>query len=113
MDQRVNNDRIAIFREQWSDRLLTGLTLLVVVMLFVIAPLQASGLFVFQAFELAFALVLVAGVFVMSGSRIAVFAMLASLLIATAGGIHRIMAPSRIDIDLFASSWLIMAITLG
>jgi hypothetical protein len=46
------NDRIALLREQWSDRLLTALTLLVIVMLFVIAPLQASGLFVFQAFEL-------------------------------------------------------------
>jgi Ion channel len=113
MDQHVTNDRIALFRERWSDPLLTALTLLVVVMLFVIAPLQASGLFVFQAFELAFALVLVAGVFVISGSRVAVFAMLASLLIATAGGVHRIMAPSGIDINLFATSWLIMTITLG
>jgi hypothetical protein len=107
------NDRIALFREQWSDRLLTALTLLVMVMLFGIAPLQASGLFVFQAFELAFALVLVAGVFVMSGSRIAVIAMLVSLAVATIGGIHRITAPSNLDINLFAGSWLIMTITLG
>ena len=67
----------------------------------------------FQAFELAFALVLVAGVFVMSGSGIAVFAMLISLLTAAAGGFHRIVAPSAIDINLFAASWLVMTITLG
>jgi hypothetical protein len=113
MGRQLIGDRIAKLREQYSDRLLTALTLLVIVMLFVIAPLQASGLFVFQAFELAFALVLVAGVFVMSGSRIAVCAMLASLLTATAGGAHRIMAPSAIDLNLFAASWLIMTITLG
>jgi hypothetical protein len=107
------NNRVARLREQYSDSLLTLLTMLVTVMLFVIAPLQASGLFVFQAFELAFAVVLVAGVFVMSGSRIAVFAMLASLLIATIGGVHRVIAPSSLDINLFAGSWLIMAITLG
>jgi hypothetical protein len=86
---------------------------LVVVMLFVIAPLQASGLFVFQAFELVFAIVLVAGVFVMSGSRITVVAMLASLVMATIGGVHRITAPSALDINLFAGSWLIMSLTLG
>jgi hypothetical protein len=107
------NDRIALLRERYSDPLLTALTVLVMVMLFVIAPLQASGLFLFQAFELAFAIVLVAGVFVMSGSRIAAFAMLASLVMATIGGIHRITAPSALDINLFAGSWLIMSLTLG
>ena len=66
----------------------------------------------FQAFELAFAVVLVAGVFVMSGSRLAVVAMLASLAMATVGGIHRIRAVC-LDINLFAGSWLIMGITLG
>ena len=113
MGRQLIGDRIAKLREQYSDPLLTALTLLVIVMLFVIAPLQASGLFVFQAFELAFALVLVAGVFVMSGSRIAVLAMLVSLLTAAAGGAHRIMAPSAIDLNLFAASWLVMTITLG
>jgi hypothetical protein len=107
------NNRIAWLREHYSDPLLTALTVLVMVMLFVIAPLQASGLFLFQAFELAFAIVLVAGVFVMSGSRIAVFAMLASLVMASIGGIHRITSPSPLDINLFAGSWLIMSLTLG
>ncbi len=58
-------------------------------------------------------MVLVAGVFVISGSRIAVLAMLISLVMATIGGIHRIAAPSNLDINLFAGSWLVMAITLG
>jgi hypothetical protein len=41
------NNRIALLRERYSDPLLTALTVLVIVMLFVIAPLQASGLFLF------------------------------------------------------------------
>ncbi len=107
------NDRVAGLRERWSDPLLTALTALILVMLFVIAPLQASGLFVFQAFELFFAIVLVAGVFLMSGSRIALAAMLVSLVMATVGAIFRLKAPSNVDINLFAGSWLIMGITLG
>ena len=107
------NDCVALLRERWSDPLLTALTVLLVVMLFVIAPLQALGIFVFQAFEFVFAIILVAGVFVMSGSRTAVAAMVVSLLMATVGAISRIKAHSILDINLFAGSWLIMGITLG
>jgi hypothetical protein len=87
------NDTIVRLREQWSDPLLTALTALLVVMLFVIAPLQASGIFLFQAFELFFAIILIGGVFVMSGSRMAGVAMLIALVMATTGGIFRLTAP--------------------
>jgi hypothetical protein len=107
------NETIARLRARWSDPLLTALTVLLVVMLFVIAPLQASGIFLFQAFELLFAIILVAGVFVMSGSRIAVLAMVAALAIATVGALLRLRAPSILDINLFAGAWLIMGMTLA
>jgi hypothetical protein len=107
------NDRIALMRERWSDPLLTALTALLVVMLFVIAPLQALGIFVFQAFELVFAIILMAGVFVMSGSRTAVAAMLVALVMATTGAIFRLKAPSLLDVNLFAGAWLITGITLA
>jgi hypothetical protein len=107
------NDRIALMRERWSDPLLTALTVLLAVMLFVIAPLQALGIFVFQAFELVFAIILMAGVFVMSGSRTAVVAMLAAMVMATTGAIFRLKAPSLLDINLFAGAWLITGITLA
>jgi hypothetical protein len=107
------NDNMALLRERWNDPLLTALTALLVVMLFVIAPLQALGIFVFQAFEFVLAIVLVAGVFVMSGNRTAFAAMLVSLVMATIGAISRLKAPSVLDINLFAGAWLIMGITLG
>jgi hypothetical protein len=107
------NDTIARLRVQWNDPLLTALTVLLFVMLFVIAPLQASGIFVFQAFELFFAIVLICGVFVMSGSRMAGVAMLIALIMATTGGIFRLTAPSILDLKLFAGAWLIMGMTMA
>ena len=104
---------ITRLRERWSDPLLTALTVLLAVMLFVIAPLQASGIFLFQAFEFFFAIILVAGVFVMSGSRMAGVAMLIALIMATTGGIFRLTAPSILDLKLFAGAWLIMGITMA
>jgi hypothetical protein len=107
------DDALARLRDRWSDPLLTALTVLLLVMLFAVAPLQALGLFVFQAFELVLAFVLVVGVFVVSGSRSAVVAMLGALAMVTVGAILRIRSPSILDLNLFAGSWLIMATTLG
>src|ERR1700704_1888280 len=101
------NDTIARLREQQSDPLLTALTVLLFVMLFIIAPLQASGILLFQAFEFFFAIILIVGVFVMSGSRIAVVAMIVALIMATIGGIFRLKSPSILDLNLFAGAWLI------
>jgi hypothetical protein len=106
-------ENISLFRERWSDPLLTAPTILLAVMLFVVAPLQASKVFAFQAFEFVFAIVLVVGVFVMSGSRAAVAAMTLALLMAATAGICRLGKPSSLDINLFAGAWLIMGITLA
>jgi len=107
------HDTVARLRDRLSDPLLTALTGLLLVMLFVVAPLQALGLFVFQAFELALAIILVVGVFVVSGSRTAVVAMLVALAMVTVGATLRLGSPSILDLNLFAGSWLIMGITLG
>jgi hypothetical protein len=107
------NQIMASMRDRWGDSLLTALTGLLVVMLFVVAPVQALGIYLFQAFELVLAVIFVVGVFVMSGSRIAAAAMLGGLAMATAGAILRIRSPSLLDINLFAGSRAIMGVTLG
>jgi hypothetical protein len=107
------NNYLAKLRQRWSDPLLTALTVLLVLMLFVLAPLQASGIFFFQAFELIFAIILVVGVFVLSGNRTAFTAMLIALVMASVGVIFRLKAPSSLDVNLFAGAWLIMGVTLG
>ena len=100
-------------RERFADPLLTALTILLIVMLFVVAPLQAQKIFAFQVFELVLALFLVGGVFFMSGSRIAVVAMLVALAMIVTGAILRLRSPSILDLNLFAGSWLIMGVTMG
>ena len=100
-------------RDRWADPLLTALTALLVVMMFVVAPLQARGIFAFQVFELVLALFLVGGVFFMSGSRTAVVAMLLALAMVITGAILRLRSPSILDLNLFAGSWLIMGMTMG
>jgi hypothetical protein len=113
MEHDPMHDTTASLRDRWSDPLLTALTGLLLLMLFGLAPLQALGLFVFQAFELVLAIVLVVGVFAVSGSRIAVAAMLGALAMISVGAILRIRSPSVLDLNLFAGSWLIMGTTLG
>ena len=100
-------------RHRWEDPLLTGLTILMLVMMFVVAPLQALGLFAFQVFELLLAIMLVAGVFVISGSRMAVAAMLVALAMIVTGAVLRIRSPSILDLNLFAGAWLIVGVTLA
>jgi hypothetical protein len=100
-------------RHRWEDPLLTGLTILTLVMMFIVAPLQALGLFAFQVFELLLAILLVAGVFVISGSRTAVVAMLAALAMIVTGAVLRIRSPSILDLNLFAGAWLIVGATLA
>lgn len=100
-------------RHRWEDPLLTGLTILMLVMMFVVAPLQALGLFAFQVFELLLAIMLVAGVFVISGSRTAVAAMVVALAMIVTGAVLRIRSPSILDLNLFAGAWLIVGVTLA
>jgi hypothetical protein len=100
-------------RERWADPLLTVLTVLLVILLFVVIPLQALGIFAFQASELVLALLLVAGVFVMSGSRTAVAAMLGALTMIGVGVTLRLKSPSVLDLNLFAGAWLVVGITLA
>ncbi|MDE2377802.1 potassium channel family protein [Bradyrhizobium sp.] len=101
------------FRERWADPLLTALTILLVIMMFVVAPLQALGIFAFQVSELLLALLLVGGIFVISGSPAAVVAMLVALAMIVTGAILRLRSPSILDLNLFAASWLIVGTTMA
>ena len=100
-------------RHRWEDPLLTGLTILLLLMLFVVAPLQALGIFAFQVFELVLAMMLVAGVFIISGSRTAVAAMIVALAMIITAAVLRIRSPSILDLNLFAGAWLIVGVTLA
>jgi hypothetical protein len=61
---------LGTLRERYSDPLLTVLTALLLFLMFVVAPLQAVGIVVFQAFGIFAALAMMTGVLILSGSSI-------------------------------------------
>jgi hypothetical protein len=81
--------------------------------MFVVAPLQAKGIIVFTEFSFFFSLVLVAGVFALSGSLTPVILMLIAVGMAGMGAAFRLKTPSIPDTYLFSGAWLILGITLG
>lgn len=100
-------------RERWNDPLLTTLTVLLMLMLFVFAPLQAVGIRMFQVLGFLSALGLIGGVFFMSGSPTVIVALLAAFIMAGTAAISRLHTPSILDVYLFAGALFIMGSTLG
>jgi hypothetical protein len=100
-------------KERYSDPLLTALTIMLAVLLFVVGPLQAAGVAEAHHFGIAFGLVLVAAVFIVSGSGMALTAILVAVALVVLATLHRLSRPSEVDIYLDAAAWLIAGMTLG
>lgn len=101
-------------RGKYSDRLLTSLTALLVLMIFVFAPLQAKGFFAFQGFAIAGLLVVIVGVMFISASPIALALMCIAVVANVAVFVLRLFQPPwTYNLHLLAAAWLIIAITLG
>jgi Ion channel len=99
-------------RERWNDPLLTTLTVLLILMMFVFAPLQAIGIELFQLLEFASALALITGVFFLSGNPVVAVTLVAAFIMAGTAAVFRQTAPSLLDVHLFAGALLLMGITL-
>jgi len=92
---------------------LTALTIMLGVLLFVIGPMQAAGVVAAHHFGIAFGLVLIAAVFIVSESRIAVAAILTAVALIVVATVMRLRQPSTVDIYLDAIAWLITGLTLS
>ena len=95
-----------------GDPLLTALTIMLAILLFVIAPLQAAGVIAAHYFGLAFGVVLLAAVFVVSGSWFAVASTLTAIMLVVVATVLRLRQASAMDIFLDAAAWLIAGLTL-
>jgi len=100
-------------RNRLADPLLTALTIMLVILLFVIGPLQAAGVVAAHNFGIVFGLVLVAAVFIVSESWIAVAAILLAVALIVVATVFGLRQPSIIDIYLESSAWLITSLTLA
>jgi hypothetical protein len=108
-----NDTALGRLRERFSDPLLVALTITLLLMLFVFAPLQAIGLHGFQVVNFAAALVLIGGIFLLSGSPTVAVALLAAFCMAAISAISRLKAPSVLDVYLFTGALFILGVTLA
>ena len=105
-------DRFRRAQDRLRDPLLTALTILLMLMLFVIAPLHAAGTIHSQNYGIAMALVLVAGVFIMSGSMLAVIALLVAIGLTIAAALLPFRVDASLDVHLEAIAWVTTGLAL-
>lgn len=105
--------KLDLMRERFGDSVLTVLTLLLMLLIFILAPLQAAGLVFIQAMGFAVVLILIAGTVVLSGSKTAFVLMLIAITLNAVAAVRRFHAPSILDIAMVASGWILIATTLG
>jgi len=103
---------LAEVREKWRDPLLTAITVLLVLLMFVVAPLHAEGVIHLQAYGIGIGLVLIAGVFVMSASPVAVVAMLVALGLLIVAGFLPAAEQARLDVRFEAAAWVTIGFAL-
>lgn len=103
--------KLASLRERWSDPVLSALTIILMVLLFVIAPMQVAGSITGNATGIAFDAMLIVAAFLVSGSRVAFGAILiAAILVVAAVALH---LPPVVEIYLDTLAWLIAGMTLS
>jgi hypothetical protein len=105
--------RLDDLQKEYSDRLLSVLTVLLLIMLFVVAPFHAAGIKMFEAFGAIVALVMVAGVLVISASPTATLVILAGFSLNVFVVISRLISPSAYDLYLVATAWFVIVCTLA
>ena len=100
-------------RRENRDWLLTLLTAVFTLMIFVFAPLQAAGIFLFQTFAIAGLLAIIGGALIISGNPIALGLMSIAFIANFAVFFFRLYYPWPYNLHLLAGAWLIIAVTLG
>ena len=96
-----------------GDPLLTVLTILFALLLFVIAPLHAAGIFPSQDVGLAVGVLVIATVIFAYGFSTAVIALLLALGLAVVASVLRHRHQTPLDLYLDASAWVLLGIALS
>jgi len=105
--------RLLELQKQYSDPLLTVLTVLLLIMLFVVAPFQAAGLKIFEPFGVIVGVAMIAGVFVMSSSIPATALVSAGFLLNAIVVLARLNGRFSYDLYLLSIAWLVIVCTVG
>jgi hypothetical protein len=98
--------------DEWRDRILTALTLLMVVHLFVVAPLESHALHI-QPIGAVFVVLLSIGLLILSRSLVPVAAILLVVGLLAVAVVLRIRGGHvALDVSLQAAAWLLIALVI-
>jgi hypothetical protein len=100
-------------RRERSDWLLTVLTGVLMLVIFVFAPLHAVGISLFHAFAIGGLLAIIASMMFISDSPTALVLMSIALIANLAVFFLRLYYPLAFHLHILAGAWLIIAVTLG
>jgi hypothetical protein len=101
-------------RRTYTDRLLTLLTVVILLAMFVFAPLQALGIYAFQGFAIAALIAIIASMFVISDHPAALAVMSVCLAANIIVFLLRLYYPPwPYNLYFLAAAWLAVAVTLG
>ena len=100
-------------RHEHTDRLLTLLAILLALEMFVFAPLQAVGVFIFHGFAIAALLAIIGGMLIISHSSKALAVMSVCFAANVVVFFIRLFYQSHYNLYVLAAAWLAIAITLG
>ena len=100
-------------RHEYTDRLLTLLAALLILIMFVFAPLQAVGIFIFQGFAIAGLLAIIGSMLVISNHPAALAVMSVCFVANVVIFLLRLFYPWPYNLYVLALAWLAIAVTLG
>jgi hypothetical protein len=101
-------------RQKHHDRLLTLLAILLVLTMFVFAPLQAVDVFIFRGFAIAALLAIIGSMLIISDHPAAFVVMSVCLIANVVVFVLRLLYPPwPYNLYILAAAWLVIAITLG
>jgi hypothetical protein len=108
-----DKERVGLLQRRLNDHLLTTLTILLSVLLFLVAPLQANGVLSGYHFGLAFGLILIPAAFMVWENRMAVGAILVAIAPIFTAAVIELRESSAFNSCLDAVAWLIAGLTLS
>jgi hypothetical protein len=108
----VVNEHLGRAQDRLADPLLTTLTVLLVVLMFVMAPLHEAGMIQAETFAFTIMFAVIGCVLVVSASPIAAALMVMALGLAMAAALFRLGQLSSLDVFLDASAWATIGVVL-
>lgn len=105
--------RIRRLQGKYGDALLTALTLILLLLMFVAAPLRAADYAAAEAMGFVLFLLLMAVSLAVSGNLVSFGLMLVALVLNSTVAIRRALHEPTYNMQLLAGAWLLFAVTLG